>query len=45
MDPTTLPTGATAMIEMIALAGGVAGGFALWLWRKGRRIQQMAERR
>ncbi|MDO9489898.1 MAG: hypothetical protein Q7J32_16105 [Sphingomonadaceae bacterium] len=40
MNSTLLPHGATTMLEIIAATTLVAAGFAIWLWRQHRRLQQ-----
>lgn len=39
MNSTLMPTGASTMLEIIAVTALVAAGFAVWLWRQHRRLQ------
>ena len=40
MNSTLMPAGATTMLEIIAATALAAAGFAIWLWRQHRRLQQ-----
>lgn len=42
MSSTLMPHGATTMLEIIAVVAIGAAGFAIWLWRQHRRLQQTA---
>lgn len=42
MNSTLMPHGATTMLEIIAAVAIGAAGFAIWLWRQNRRLQQMS---
>jgi len=42
MNSTLMPTGASTMLEIIAVTALVAAGFAVWLWRQHRRLQGSA---
>ena len=41
MNSTLMPTGASTMLEIIAVVTIGAAGFAIWLWRQHRRLQQV----
>lgn len=42
MKSALMPTGASTMLEIIAVTALVAAGFAVWLWRQHRRLQASA---
>lgn len=43
MDAILMPTGATAMLQIIGMTTTVAAGFLVWLWRQHRRVQQSGQ--